>query len=99
LEWVALVRDIVIILAGLFAAALLGILALLAFMGYRWFVQFKAAMPDLIDTSKSTLNTVKGTTDFVTDTAVVPLIRLVAVLTALSRFVAVLFGGQRRRGV
>jgi len=99
LEWVALLRDIVLILMGLAFFAFFAILALLAFIGYRWFVQFKATMPDLLETSKATLNTVKGTIDFVTDTAVVPVIRMAALFSAITRFLAVLFGGQRRRGV
>ena len=94
---IAVIRDIAIIIVALLDIVILGILAVLAFMGFRFFLKVKAATPDLIETSKSTLTEVKGTTDFVVDTIVTPLIRIVAVVSAVSRFFAVLFGGQRRR--
>ena len=94
---IAVIRDIAIIIVALLDIVILGILAVLAFMGFRFFLKIKAATPDLIATSKSTLTEVKGTTDFVVDTIVTPLIRTVAVVSALWRFFAVLFGGQRRR--
>jgi len=94
---IAVIRDIAIIIVALLDIVILGTLAVLAYLGFRFFLKLKAATPDLIDTSKATLNQVKGTTDFVTDTIVVPLIRVVAVVSAVSRFFAVLFGGQRRR--
>jgi hypothetical protein len=94
---IAVVRDVAIILIAVLDIAILAILALLAYLGLRLFLKLKAATPDLLDLSKSTLTEVKGTTDFVADTIVTPLIRIVAVASAVSRFVAVLFGGQRRR--
>jgi hypothetical protein len=94
---IAVIRDIAIIIVALLDIVILGILAVLAFMGFRFFLKVKAATPDLIETSKATLTEVKGTTDFVVDTIVTPLIRTVAVVSALWRFFAVLFGGQRRR--
>jgi hypothetical protein len=94
---IAVIRDIAIIIVALLDIVILGTLAVLAFLGFRFFLKVKAATPDLIDTTKSTLTEVKGTTDFVLDTIVTPLIRFVAVVSAVQRFIAVLFGGQRRR--
>jgi hypothetical protein len=94
---IAVIRDIAIIIVALLDIVILGTLAVLAFLGFRFFLKIKAATPDLIDTSKATLTEVKGTTDFVVDTIVTPLIRIVAVVSAIQRFFAVLFGGQRRR--
>jgi hypothetical protein len=94
---IAVIRDIAIIIVALLDIVILGTLAVLAFLGFRFFLKIKAATPDLIETSKSTLTEVKGTTDFVVDTIVTPLIRIVAVASAVTRFFAVLFGGQRRR--
>ena len=94
---IATLRDISIIIIAFLDIVILSIVAFLAFMGFRYFLRLKAATPDLIETSKSTLTEVKGTTDFVLDTAVTPLIRTVAVVSALQRFFAVLLGGQRRR--
>jgi hypothetical protein len=96
-EAVAVIRDIAIIIVALLDIVILGTLAVLAYLGFKFFLKLKAATPDLIETSKSTLTEVKGTTDFVVDTIVTPLIRIVAFVSAIQRFVAVLFGGQRRR--
>ena len=94
---IAVIRDIAIIIVALLDIVILGIVAVLAFMGFRFFLKVRAATPDLIDTSKSTLTEVKGTADFVVDTVVTPLIRIIAVVSAVWRFFAVLFGGERRR--
>jgi len=94
---IAVIRDIAIIIVALLDIVILGTVAVLAVIGFRFFLKLKAATPDLIQTSKSTLTEVKGTTDFVLDKIVTPLIRVVAILSAVTRFVAVLFGGQRRR--
>lgn len=96
-EGIAIARDVAIILVAILDIVLLLILAVIAYLALKLFLKVKAALPDVIDTSKSTLTTVQGTTDFVVETAVTPLIRFVAVASAISRFVAVLFGGQRRR--
>jgi hypothetical protein len=93
----AIMRDIAIIIVATLDIVILGTIAILAIMGFRYFLRVKAATPDLIEQSRSTLTEVRGTTDFVLDTVVTPLIRLVAVVSALQRFVAVLLGGQRRR--
>ena len=85
------IRDIAIILVAILDIVILALLAAIAFILFRLFLKVKAYVPDVLDTTKSTLTQVKGTTDFVTDTAVTPLI------AAVSRFFAVLFGGQRRR--
>ena len=94
---IAVIRDIAIIIVALLDIVILGTVAVLAVIGFRFFLKLKAATPDLIETSKSTLTEVKGTTDFVLDTVVTPLIRIVAIVSAVTRFFAVLFGGQRRR--
>jgi hypothetical protein len=94
---IAILRDIAIIIVATIDIVILGTLAVLTVMGYRYFLRVRAATPDLIERSRSTLTEVKGTTDFVLDTAVTPLIRILAVVSALQRFIAVLFGGQRRR--
>jgi hypothetical protein len=94
---IAVVRDIAIIIVAILDIVILGTLAVLAVIGFKYFLKLKAATPDLLETTKSTLTEVRGTTDFVVDTVVTPLIRFVAVVSAIQRFFAVLFGGQRRR--
>ena len=96
-EVIAVIRDIAIIIVALLEIVILFGVALLGYFGFRFFLKVRAATPDLINTSKATLTEVKGTTDFVVDTVVTPLIRIVAVVSAVSRFFAVLIGGQRRR--
>lgn len=91
------VRDVAIILIAILDVVLLALLAAIAYIGFRLFLKIKRQVPELLDTGKSTLTTIKGTTDFATETAVTPLIRIVAASAALWRFVAVLFGGERRR--
>jgi hypothetical protein len=96
-DTIAVIRDIAIIFIALLDIIILTGVVVLGYLGFRFFLKVRAATPDLIDTSKAALTEVKGTTDFVVDTAVTPLIRIVAVISAVSRFLAVLFGGQRRR--
>lgn len=91
------IRDIAIIIIAILDIVLLSLLAAIAYFAFRLFMQVKHYVPDLLETSKDTLTTVKGTTDFVTDKAVTPIIRVAAMAAAIQRFVAVLFGGERRR--
>jgi hypothetical protein len=91
------IRDIAIIIIAILDIILLSLLALIAFFAFRIFMKVKHYVPDLLDTSKETLTTVKGTTDFVADRAITPIIRVTAIVTAVQRFFAVLFGGERRR--
>lgn len=93
----AIIRDIAIILVALIDIVLLGTLAVIAIMAWRLFASVKGQVPELLDTAKATATTVKGTTDFVSDRAVTPIIRVAAFLSAVSRFFAVLFGGERNR--
>jgi hypothetical protein len=96
-EWLAVIRDVAIIIIAILDIILLGILAVIAFMAWRLFASVKGDVPVLLDRVKETANTVKGTTDFVSDRAVSPIIRVAAFLSAVGRFIAVLLGGERSR--
>ena len=52
---IAVIRDIAIIIVALLDIVILGTIAVLAIIGFRFFLKLKAATPDLIQTSKSTL--------------------------------------------
>lgn len=97
MEWLAVARDVAIIIVAILDIVLLAILAVIAFLAWRLFGQVKGQLPELLDTAKATATTVKGTTDFVSDRAVTPIIRVAALLSAIGRFIAVLFGGERSR--
>ena len=91
------IRDVAIILIAILDIILLALLAAIAFLAWRLFVQVKGQVPELLDKGKETLVSVKGTTEFVSERAVTPVIRIAAFFAAVSRFFAVLFGGQRSR--
>lgn len=91
------IRDIAIILVAVLDIILLGLLAVLVYFVLQLFLKVKGDVPELLDTAKSTARGVKGTTEFVSETAVTPMIRIVAAVAAVGRFIAVLFGGQRSR--
>jgi hypothetical protein len=98
-EVLAIIRDVAIIIIAILDIILLSILAVIAFMAWRLFASVKGDVPELLDRAKETATTVKGTTDFVSDRAVKPIIRVAAFFAAVSRFIAVLFRGERSRVV
>lgn len=90
-------RDIAIIVLAVINVIWLLVLCVIGGLAIWLFLKIKSAIPEVLDTSKSTMNSVKGTTEFVGVTAATPVIRIAALVTAISRFFAVLFGGERRR--
>ena len=88
----AAIRDVVIILMGIADIILLGLLALIAFALWRIFQLLRREIPPVVGSVKRTVTTVEGTTDFVSTTATLPLIRAVSLVFAVTRFVRVLFG-------
>ena len=96
-EVITVIRDIAIILMALAGLVFFVILALLAFFAFKFFMQVKQQVPTVLGTVQSTAQSVKGTTDFAAEVAITPLIRIAALIAAVSRFFAVLFGGERSR--
>ena len=90
-------RDIAIILVAVLDIILLVLLCVILFIAWRLFASVKGKVPELLDRGKDTLTTVKGTTDFMSERAVTPVIRITAFVAAILRFFAVLFGGERSR--
>jgi hypothetical protein len=90
-------RDIAIIVLAVFNIVWLLILCVIGFVVLRLVLQVKGKVPELMDTASSTARSVKGTTEFVGESVVTPVIRLTALVAGLFKFFAVLFGGERRR--
>lgn len=94
-ELVAFIRDLLIIIAAVLTIGLLVILILLA-LRIRSLVE---AVPNrvgpVITTAEQTVATVRGTSDFVSTTLVRPVIRALAIASAVERFFQVLFGTRR----
>lgn len=88
-------RDLAIILVAILDIVLLSILCVIAYLGYKLFVMIKDAAPKLIDTAQSTANSVKGTTDFVGEAAVTPLIRITALVAAGAKFISILLSAKK----
>lgn len=91
----ATIRDLAIILIALLDIVLLVLLAVIAFGVWRLFLMIRAQLPPLIGTVQRTATTVEGTTDFVTTTAAMPLIRAVSLVYAATRFIQVLFSRRQ----
>jgi hypothetical protein len=90
-------RDIAIIVLAVINVVWLLILCAIGFVLLRLFLQVKGKVPEVMDTATTTARSVKGTTEFVGETIVTPVIRIAALLAGLTKFFTVLFGGERRR--
>jgi hypothetical protein len=90
-------RDIAIIILAVFNIVWLLILIVIGFVLLRLVLQVKGKVPELMDTASSTARSVKGTTEFVGESVVTPVIRIAALVAGLSKFLSVLLGGSRRR--
>jgi len=94
----ATIRDIAIIFMAFADIILLALLALIAYGGWRIVTMIRTEMPPVVGSVKKTATTVEGTTDFITTTAAMPLIRAVSLVFAATRFMQVLIGRSARSG-
>lgn len=90
-------RDIAIVVLAIINIIWLLILCTIGFVVFKLFMQVKGKVPEVMDTATSTARSIKGTTEFVGETVVTPMIRVSALVAGLLKFFAVLFGGERRR--
>ncbi|MBX6773458.1 MAG: hypothetical protein IRY83_17200 [Chloroflexi bacterium] len=88
----ATIRDLAIILVALLDIVLLVILIAIAYLILRLVLALRAEAQPVMGAVKKTATTVEGTADFVTTIVVRPLIRLVALVFAITRFIQVLLG-------
>jgi hypothetical protein len=90
-------RDIAIIFLAVINIIWLLLLIVIAFFLFQKVRQVMGKVPELMDSANATARTVKGTTEFVGETVVTPMIRVTALVAGLLKFFSVLFGGERRR--
>lgn len=88
----ATIRDLAIILIALLDLILLVILIVLAYVLLRLVQTLRAEVMPVLGAVKKTTTTIEGTADFVSTTVVRPLISLVALVFATTRFFQVLLG-------
>ena len=98
---VAVIRDWVIIIAGVgvfLTTALVAFLVVrIGFTLLGLVNRLNQQVTPILQTTSRAANTVAGTTDFVSRLIVIPTIRILTAAAAASRFLRVLFGGSRRR--
>jgi hypothetical protein len=100
-EW----RDIVILAYGALGVLLLLVLIVVAFMLYVAIRGLSRTIQELVrdplrptlEEVRETARNVRGTSEFIADTTVHPIIRAVAVTRGIRRGVGVVFGVTRRR--
>lgn len=95
---VVVVRDIAIIVLAVESLAIgaLLIVLLLQIRGLARMLQEE--VQPILESTKETASTVRGTTVFLSDTFVKPLINAVGYASAANRVISVLARGRRRRG-
>jgi hypothetical protein len=93
------IRDLAIIFIAIGDILLLILLIAIAFVVWRLLLSVKSEVPPIIGSVKRTATTIEGTADFVSTTAAMPLIRVVSLVFAVTRFLSVLLGqGTPREG-
>ncbi len=100
------IRDIALITASGLTVVLLLILILFTVLvgtatrGLIATVQttLRTEVTPLLDSARQTIQSVQGTTVFISETAVKPIIRFYGIIAAIRRAFAVLMGLVRRRG-
>ena len=94
----ATIRDIAIIFVAILDIVLMILLVILVYVLVRLVLLLRAELLPVLGALKKTTTTIEGTTDFVSTTAVRPLIRLVALTFAVTRFIQVLLGRSGSEG-
>jgi hypothetical protein len=95
---VAVVRDIAIIVLAL-ESLVIGALLLILLLQIRGLTKMlQEEVQPILESTKETASTVRGTTVFLSDTFVKPLINAVGYASAANRVISVLARGRRRRG-
>jgi hypothetical protein len=90
------VIAIAVIIVAIWNIILLTLLILIAFLAWRILGIVRADLPPILGSVRRTATTAEGTADFVSTTAITPLVRAVSLLFAVTRFVQVLLTGRTR---
>jgi len=99
-------RDLIIVVWGilgivfLLVALVLGIVVGVSARGLIGTVQslLRDDVQPALRSARQTADSIRGTTSFVADTAVAPVIRLYGIVSGIRRFLSVLTGFGKRRG-
>ena len=100
------IRDIVIIVAGLLSVIALFVMILativVGFLSFRLLraarKTFHEGVPPLLESAQETVKSVKGTAEYLGDSAAEPVIRAYATASRIQRMFDVLSGNFRQRG-
>lgn len=90
------VITIAVIIVAIWNLALLTFLILIAFLLWKILGIVRTDLPPILGSVRRTTTTVEGTADFVSTTAVTPLVRAVSLVFAVTRFIQVLLSGRTR---
>jgi hypothetical protein len=99
-------RDLIIVIWGilgivfLVVALVLGIVVGLSARGLIATVQslLRDDVQPALRSARQTVDGIRGTTSFVADTAVAPVIRVYGIVSGIRRFLSVITGFRKRRG-
>ena len=95
---VVLIRDIAIIVLA-FESLIIGVLLILLILQIRGLARMlQEEVQPILESAKETATTVRGTTVFVSDTFVKPLIKAAGYASAANRVMSVLARRKRRSG-
>jgi hypothetical protein len=95
---VVVVRDIAIIVLAVESLAIGALLIVLLLQIRGLAKMLQEEVQPILESTKETASTVRGTTVFLSDTFVKPLINAVGYASAANRVISVLARGRRRRG-
>lgn len=95
---VALIRDVAIILLAI-ESLVIGVLLILLIIQMRGLAKMlQEEVRPILESARDTATTVRGTTVFINDTLIRPLIKAVGYASAANRVIKVLARGKRRKG-
>jgi len=95
---IALIRDVAIILLAI-ESLVIGLLLILLIIQMRGLAKMlEEEVQPILESARDTATTVRGTTVFINNTLIRPLIRAAGYASAANRVVGVLTGIKRRKG-
>ncbi len=94
--WLSAVRDVAIIILA-FESLIVGALLIVLLFQVRSLIRLvQEEIKPLLDSASETMNTMRGTTSFVSENVVSPVVRLYSLLAGLNGGVKALFKKTRR---
>ena len=96
-SFTAVLRDIAIIILALVTGLIGVFLAILIFQVQSLIALLRNEVKPILDSANQTVSTVRGTSTFVSDTVVSPMIQILSFASGVRRTAKVLFRGPGRR--